>query len=422
MTGPRPLFFLALSLLAATALSGSGPVDPAPSPSLAGAHTAAFPEDPEADPGGLDEGQPWEAATALEKALFYLEQGSYDLAEKGFVELLETPRPLEEKKPLLLHLADVYTASGQVAKAVDVLENCLRTFPNMEEKPEVHFQLGQLYRDLGLSDDSIGMFYRVLNSIVVSGEANLKKYLNLARLAQFEIALSHYNEEAYDRAFLLFDRIDLLELDPADRETVSYYKSLSLLKSGQNKEALALLEEFVEAYPESEYRPEMLFLKAEVLYRMNRTESSAEALLQLLESAGTSSGEASGRWVFWRQQAGNRLANRFYNEGNYLIALRIYQGMVGLDESPAWQLPIVYQIGLCFEKLLMFDRAEESYTYIRDELAKLTGDQARESLSVMDGNVRWRLEVLGWREEMAAKLEQINVKESPTPDQGESDS
>ncbi|HKJ89746.1 MAG TPA: tetratricopeptide repeat protein [Oceanipulchritudo sp.] len=357
---------------------------------------------------------PWGSAGPLEKAAFFHEQKDYRLAEKTYVEFLESPVPMEEKKEALLALAEVYFDMGMLAKAVNTLENCLSTYPKIEERPKVLFRLGQVYRELGLKDEAIAVFYRVLNSIVVTGEENLERYMGLARLSQFEIARIHFNFEDFERAYLLFDRIDLLKLEPADRETVLYYKAVSSLKANGHEQALKLLNEFVDEFPKSEYLPEMYYLKAEVLQRLDRLEASADELVRLLEAVGPPGDTSSTQWNFWRKQAGNRLANRFYAEGDYRFAIRIYQGMVGLEDDPAWQLPIIYQIGLAAENADLLERALESYSYIIQEMESLPdGASYPEDLGTILENARWRQDLVGWRIDLRERRSEVAVDKGP---------
>lgn len=390
-------------------------MDPADAPE------EGLPEDVASAIHGIDGRKSWEEVGPLEKAAFFHSEKAFTQAERLYVGVLESNASAAEKRKALIELAQVYADSGVVAKAVDTLESCLALYPETTKQPELLFRLGTYYRDLGLKEDSIAQFYRVLNSIVVTGEENLKKYLGLARLAQFEIARSHYEQEAYDRALMLFDRIELLELEPADRETVSYYKALASLKSGDRQKGLELIGQFIGSYPASEFIPEMRFLEADTLYRMGRADASAGALMELLKAVGTPDSEVPVEWDFWRRQAGNQLANRFYTDGRFLAALRLYQGMVALDKSPSWRLPIIYQIGLCFEKLSMFERSRQSYQYILEQLAGLPGEQVTGTLEHLDAGVQWRLEVLDWREELGEQFSKLVQEDLPSTSQEQSE-
>lgn len=362
-------------------------------------------------------GKTWTGVDPLEKAAFFHQQGDYQLAERTYISVLESNADHEDKIEALTELAEVYRDRGTLARAVDTLETCLRKYPEIAERPETLFRLGQMYREMQLFDESIAMFYRVLNAIVVTGEQNLEKYLRLARLAQFEIARAHYVSGEYDRAYLLFDRIDLLELNPVDRETVLYYMALTALKSGKNKDGLRLVQRFVQKYPKSEYIPEMLYLEAEVLYRLGRVHAAVDSLMRLLETVGIPEEDQSRQWTYWRQQAGNRLANKLYEDGDYLVALRVYQGMVGLDDSTNWQLPIIYQIGLCFEKLGMLDRARESFAYVIQEVQERGEGALPEYLVRLAETASWRQDLLSWRGEINTDLREL-VYEEPTSQGG----
>jgi len=56
-------------------------------------------------------------------------------------------------------------------------------------------------------------------------------------------------------------------------------------------------------------------------------------------------------WVHWQKKAGNQLANTYFEDGETKKAIEIYQKMILLDPAPKWQAPIVYQLGLCFERM-----------------------------------------------------------------------
>lgn len=137
--------------------------------------------------------------------------------------------------------------------------------------------------------------------------------------------------------------------------------------------------------------------------------------MRLLEMVGPPEKDSSKRSLFWRQQAGNRLANRYYDDGNFILALRIYQGMAAIDSKPSWQLPVIYQIGLCFEKLSMNERAIESYMYINDQLEKHVDTTDFPSLANLGESASWRLELLSWKGELGAKVDQL-VMEMPSFD------
>jgi tetratricopeptide (TPR) repeat protein len=211
----------------------------------------------------------------------------------------------------------------------------------------------------------------------------------------------------YARALALFDRIELLELSAENHETVLYYKILATLKLPELKAGIELIDTFIEEFPESEFLPELLYSKADVMMKLGEKDSSIALFMRLLDSAKNESDASERQRTFWHQQAGNRLANRFYAEGDYSVALRIYQGMVELSEQSSWRIPVIYQIALCFEKMAMHKRAQESYLFIEQKMKPLDVDTLSPALRQIKENTAWRLKVIQWRidaEEQAASL------------------
>ena len=104
--------------------------------------------------------------------------------------------------------------------------------------------------------------------------------------------------------------------------------------------------------------------------------------------------KAPEKWLFWQKKAGNEFANDLYQRGEYLNALTIYQSLATLTDSPDWQWPVIYQMGLCFEKLRVDRRAAEAYKYIIDESKK-----PERKLAELPDSVRGLVEMAQWRGE-----------------------
>ena len=104
-----------------------------------------------------------------------------------------------------------------------------------------------------------------------------------------------------------------------------------------------------------------------------------------------------GVWNFWKKKTGNYLANKFFEESEYFNAYRIYSALREIDPSPAWQVPVLYQIALCEEKLGNYVQAMETYSSIEEYV---TSEEARERmasnkyLNFVFGMAKWRREQL----------------------------
>jgi len=334
----------------------------------------------------------------LERARYYAGEKSFQLAERAYVELIEGTRNEAELKMALTELAELYFESSQYVKAIEVLNQAFTQFRELGLDARRVYRLGEFYQAAGLYEKAIGVFYEVINAVVISGSSELEAYLPVARMAQFQIARTNYEMGDYGRAFEAFDRIDVLDLSRENREVVLYYEIIAGLKAGELKTGERLLQEFTEAFPESEYSRELTYLWAELAMMQGRTDKATELLVGIIESFDVSGIRSNREEVFWKQQAGNRLANRFYAEGEYASALRIYQGMLGLSDSPNWQLPVIYQMALCFEKLGFLDRAAESYTYLVEDFERIGEAQLDRMLLNLKESVEWRSEVLQWKQ------------------------
>lgn len=338
--------------------------------------------------------------TDIERADYLQQHGKYAEAINTYVNLLNiVDVPEAEHKRALFGLAETYFRRGSLSQSVSLLHQFVNLFPEDERRQECLFQIGLIYREMKLHSEAVTAFYRVLNSIVVTGEADLPKYLKLARRSQFEIARSHFYAEQWGQALAFIDRIELFELNPRDRESLHFYKAHATLKTDDLETGLELVQKFIHTYPSSPLIPEMLYTKADVLAQMQLDDDAVATLMELLEFGGLPEEEFGEEWNRWRQQAGNQFANRYYDKQDFLAALRLYQGITVLDDRKEWQLPIVFQMGLCFEKLGMYDRAMESMTFVAQGIEDFNETDAPPdaALEQLLKRTQWRLDMLQWR-------------------------
>ena len=110
-------------------------------------------------------------------------------------------------------------------------------------------------------------------------------------------------------------------------------------------------------------------------------------------------------WNFWKKKTGNYLANKFFEDNEFFNAYRIYSALRDVDTSPSWQVPILYQIALCEEKLGNYVQATETYSSIEEYVNSV--EEAREGmvknkyLNFVFGMAKWR------REQQIAKTQQL---------------
>ena len=268
--------------------------------------------------------------------------------------------------------------------------------------------------------------------------------------AMFEIAETFMDSEDYDNAIKFFDRLWRLEqLGESDRSSVRFKQGLAHYRRArenlrkeermnrlapEKREDIEIkfdqtpradfakvkesLRGYGTLYPQSPYVPEAHYLLALTYEQLNQDEESVAELLKLLKEADFNPelvmnmeqsrsmrdrdyialNKLKGIWNFWKKKTGNYLANKFFEDNEYFNAYRIYSALRDVDSSPSWQVPVLYQIALCEEKLGNYVQATETYSSIEDYVNSV--QEAREGmaknkyLSFVFGMAKWRREQL----------------------------
>lgn len=267
--------------------------------------------------------------------------------------------------------------------------------------------------------------------------------------AMFEIAETFMDAEDYDHAIKFFDRLWRLEqLDDSDRGFVRFKQGLAhyrrareTLRDQDKMDRLPLeqrreielefdktpradfakvketLRSYGTLYPQSPYVPEAHYLLALTYEQLNQDQESVAELLKLLKQSNFNPEMVlkleEGRptrdrddvaiqqlrkvWNYWKKKTGNYLANKFFEDNEYFNAYRIYSALRDIDSSPSWQVPILYQVALCEEKLGNYVQAMETYSsieeYVKSEDVR-EGMVNNKYLNFVFGMAKWRREQL----------------------------
>ena len=268
--------------------------------------------------------------------------------------------------------------------------------------------------------------------------------------AMFEIAKTFMDSEDYDNAIKFFDRLWRLDqLNGEDRALVRFNQGLAHYRRARESlkekdrinrlppeqrilqeptyeetpradfaKVKEVLRGYQKLYPNSPYVPESYYLLALTFEQLNQDEESIRQLLALLKEADfnpdktlppqdaraqrdrdyISLRKTQSIWNFWKKKTGNYLANKFFENAEYFNAYRIYTALKNIDQSPSWQVPVLYQIALCQEKLGNYVQATETYSLIEDFVT--TVKEGREELANSEylnfvfGMAKWRREQL----------------------------
>jgi len=296
-----------------------------------------------------------------------------------------------EAAPALLGMARTYRVAGDGVKAAATYEHLIRNYPGYTELPSALLELGRTYRELGTPRLAIARFYSVIHSTLKLPQAEADRYRRIVRTAQFEIAETHLTMGNYPEAIRFFNRLDLLDLAPADRSRARFKAAQSRVLAGEKAPAVAALTTFIAADPDAPDSPEARYLLATLLSGLGRSEESLRVTLALLQHERPE-GDSTDRWRSWQRRTGNQLANKFYQGGEFTSALLLYRALDSLDSAPAWRIPVLYQIALCQERLAQPAGALATY----EEIKTLVGEEPTPKLAEIARMSAWRSTQVTW--------------------------
>ena len=345
------------------------------------------------------------------------DQEKWPLADHFLRLLVTLPCAEADKKGALREIAESYEKHKQMAKAVTIYEKMIELFPRDADLPNLYFKVGQLYRETGAYGRAVSRFYSVLNTALKINERGVASYRELSQRAQMEIAETYLTTGDYKQAAKFFQLLARSELSDELRARVQFKALHCQFLLDDSAGAVVAAEKFVAEFPEDSSVPESRFIQASALRALGRRKEAFDAVLALLRAEKVRREKAPDRWAYWQKKAGNEFANEFYKQGDFLSALTIYQTLAKLGENPEWQWPIIYQMGLCFERLRLVSRAAESYKYIIDESKKAApaGGALSESLASLLQMAQWRGEQLAWQYTTETQLQHLLGEPQLTP-------
>ena len=320
--------------------------------------------------------------------------GEYDRAELIFAELLSLPVPLEKKREVLLQMADLFERTDS-SRTIIILEKFIQAYPHDPATSLVLLRLGKLYRAQGAYEVASARYFRVLNTTLNVGPDELEMVREIATKARFELAEMLTEQGRLDEAAEVYRKIELLDLSLEDRMTVRFRLACVAFETRDFESAVDAFAQLREDDSIGPYRLETSYYLASSLKKLGRGREAFEIVVDLLRSQLSNDPADLAQSAYWKRRAGNELANEFYQQGEYLSALSIYQSLARISDDPEWRWPAVYQIGLCFEHLELPDRALEAYQAMLEGIAVTDADLVDVDVSLRD-LARWRLDHVKW--------------------------
>ncbi len=210
------------------------------------------------------------------------------------------------------------------------------------------------------------------------------------------IADTFYLQGKIDEAAEFFGQLMKLDLSELNKTRIQFKLIRWLTALGRDGEMSTQAGDFLTRYPAVAEQSEVRFLLANSLKQFGRKEDALQQVQLLLNSHVNDATPSAKTRAYWQQWAGHEIANQLYLEGNYVHALEIYLRFVSLDSSPSWQFPVLYQVGLVYERLQQPAKAVEAYTRILTGQKGLDSNTSPGLKTVLD-MAQWHREFLNWQ-------------------------
>jgi tetratricopeptide (TPR) repeat protein len=348
----------------------------------------------------------------LDTARLQRHENNLDLAEKTLISLFDSDAPAEFKRPALLELALTAQAQKRLPKAQHIFSQYVGFYPEDASVPEVLLRQGLLYRQMGANGLALAKFYSVMSASLNLKLDQFAYYKRLVLQAQTEIAETYFLQGQFADSAEFFTRLLKLDNPQLNREQILLKLVQSLSNLSRPSESESRARQFLASYSATDNAAEVRFLLADALRKMGRNREAADQVVALLEAQLAKAPQNPETWAYWQRRAGNDIANEFYRSGDYMDALTIYLGLAQLDPSPSWRLPVLYQLGLVYEKLRQPAKAAETYDKILAKSNDAALTNASPGLAAVLEMARWRKDYISWQTNAEIANDLIRIPKS----------
>jgi tetratricopeptide (TPR) repeat protein len=334
--------------------------------------------------------------TNLAMAIYYVNLRQPEKAEPLLVALLAGDNPESLQKTALFELGNTVRAENDLPRAQTIYTQYIQRWPNDPKVTEILLRQGENFRAMGLNELALGKFYSVMTSALALKDGQFDYYQKLVLQTQVEIAETHYMMGQFSDAADFYLRL-IQNADPGlNREQVQFHLVRSLNIIGRNDQAAAQAQDFITRFPDSDQVPETRYYLAESLKALGRNAEALQQVLLCLQEQKSRTSQNPEVWAYWQQRIGNEIGNQLYHEGDYVKSLEVYMNLEQLNPAPSWQIPVEYQMGMTYEKLLQPEKAAETYQNIVSRQNE-AGTNSTPALQAVFDMARWRINFIQWQ-------------------------
>jgi tetratricopeptide (TPR) repeat protein len=332
---------------------------------------------------------------------------------KLLVSILEAPAPEQYKRVALLELSTVAQQEKQLPRALQILAQYVRRYPEDTSVPAVLLRQGLICRQMGAYQMALAKFYGVMTTALNLKLDRFQQYQRLVLQAQVEIAETHNLRGNHVEAADCYSRLLTQDASGLNKAQIQFKLIRCLTLLGRDDEVVAQAQDFLARYPDEVEQPEVRFLMICSFKHLQRNNEAIHQVLLLLQAEQATAGQEPERWAYWQQRAGNEIANQLYLQGDYVNALEIYQRLAELGQSPAWKWQALYQVGLTYERLQQPQKAIETYDRILLALNEETNSPIQAGVQTVLDMAKWRKEYLAWLSQAEQARQTINRSHPP---------
>jgi len=343
--------------------------------------------------------------TKMEREDFILATARYQAnthdwkeAEKNYLKLLVEGVPEVTRQTALFEMAGVVHSENDLTRSQAIYTQYLQRWPGDARTPEIYLHQGQIFREMDMPNMALVKFYGVMTTALSLKSDQLDYYKGVVLQAQVEIAETHYYMGRFKDAADYYSRL-LTQSDRAlDRAQIQFRLIRSLEAINKYDEAAQQAQDFLSHFTNSPEEPEVRYHLAQAYKGQNRNTEALQEIKTFLKEEHDKTTNDPAIWCYWQQRVGNEIGNELYQEGDYVKALQIYLALTQLDSAPVWQLPVRYQVGLTYEKLLQPKMAMEAYRNVLTNAVPVSGTNLAPNLKSVVDMASWRLNFLEWNQ------------------------
>jgi len=287
--------------------------------------------------------------------------GNHQTAIDDYQSSMAAPR-LDSTLPIELKIANSYAALGDYDTALLAYQDIYTRSNNEYTKANVDIKIGNIYLDLGLTDEAYGYYFDAIENYPLSFDS----YQALVYLVEsgypvndFNRGLVDYFAGQYSLAIAAFDRY--LNTSAEHAGTAYYYRGLAFRALDDPVSAVASWEILIQSYLASEFWDDAWEEKAYTLWAyLDQYSAAAETMLEFVEDYPTHTRAAE--FLFDAAQISER--NRELKN-----AAEIWERIPPEYPSSAYSPRAIFLAGISYYRVEEFDLALAAFEWLLNSSA-----------------------------------------------------